>query len=165
MTSPIARSNVSNRSPDFKMVLHIKLLTALRTLSQLVRCFRKTVLLTLYSGTDCSTRSTQLIKEWSEVPTNEHIYYNRVSVFTRMSLLPAMWMGQRTNCLQLDRLKKSRASRQCWLVVLRDRFQPPRVMSICITNKNKECFIRNWLYPSYRVKETVIPKPLCPGLR
>ena len=60
MTSSIARSNTTNGSPDFKIVLHVKLLTALRTLSQLVRCFRKTVLLTLYSGTDWSIRSTEL---------------------------------------------------------------------------------------------------------
>ena len=35
------------------------------------------------------------------------------SVITRSSLLPAMWMGQRTNCSQADRLQKSRASHPC----------------------------------------------------
>ena len=73
MTSPIAWSNATNGSADFKIVLHVKLLTALRTLSQLVRCFRKTVLPILYSGTDRSTRNTQLTKRWSEVPQCTYI--------------------------------------------------------------------------------------------
>ena len=73
MTSPIARSNASNGSADFKMVLQVKLLTAQLTLSQLVRRFRNTVLLILYSGTDWSTRRTrQSDDQWS---TNEHVYY------------------------------------------------------------------------------------------
>ena len=76
---------------DFKMVLHVKILIAQPTLSELVWCFRKTVLLTLYSGTDCSTRSTQLTKQWSEVPsgvpTNTSIMLG-ASVITRSSLLP-----------------------------------------------------------------------------
>ena len=54
MTSKIARSNATNLSADCKMVFHVKLLTALRTLSHLVRYFRKTVLLSLYPDTDSS---------------------------------------------------------------------------------------------------------------
>ena len=53
MTSPIASSNATNGSAEFKLVLHVRLLTALQTLSLLVRCFKKTVLLTLYYCTDC----------------------------------------------------------------------------------------------------------------
>ena len=115
-TSPIARSNASNRPADFKMVFHVKLLTTLRTLFQLLRCFRKKVLLTLYSGTDCSTRSTQLTKKWSEVRSRVPTYtmtMSRASIIKRSSLLPAMWVEQLTNCSQPDIIQKSKASRLC----------------------------------------------------
>ena len=41
------------------------------------------------------------------------VNWSGTSVITRSSLLPAMWVGQPTNCPQPDRLRKSRASRSC----------------------------------------------------
>ena len=53
ITSPKARSNASNGSSDFKTPLHFvstvtNTMPAQRALSKLVRCFRKSVLVTLY---------------------------------------------------------------------------------------------------------------------
>ena len=117
MTSVMVRSDASNGSADLKMVLHcIEVLTAQRILPQLVWCLRMRVLLALYSGTDCSTWSIQLTKQWSEVPSGVPTNTSAMSgasVITRSSLLPAMWVGQQTNCSQRDRLQKSKASRPC----------------------------------------------------
>ena len=92
ITSPIAQSNAS---AYFKMVLYVKLRITQRTSSQLVLCFRKTVLdivlryrlLNKKHTTDKAViRSTQ----WT---INEHIYYVReihhhqtVSVTSNMSV-------------------------------------------------------------------------------
>ena len=35
-------------------------------------------------------------------------------------------------------------------------------MSICFTNKNKDCIIINWLHPSHKVKESVIKWTIVP---
>ena len=77
-----------------------------------------------------------------------------IYVITRSSLLPAMWVGQQTNCSQPDRFQKSRVS--CPYRSVGETNSNHSVISICITNKKKDCFIINWLYPSHRVKETVI---------
>ena len=44
----------------------------------------------------------------------------------------------------------------------RDRLQPFRVMIIRITKKEKDCFIKIWLYSSHRVKETVTKWTIVP---
>ena len=80
ITSPIARSNETNGSADFKMVLHVKVLTALRTLSQLVLCFRKKQY--FWHCTPAQTAQTKHTTDkpviWSaEWSTNDHIYYVR----------------------------------------------------------------------------------------
>ena len=128
MTSPIVRASTSNGSADFKMGLQVKLLTTERTLSELVRSFKKTKILILYSGTIMpepdahnwqpdETRHTQLTKQWSEVPSGvpTNTSMSGTCAITRLSLLPAMWVGKQTNCLQPDWLQKSRESGPCRL--------------------------------------------------
>ena len=115
MTSPITRSNATNESADFKMVLQVKLLTALRTLSRLVRCFRKK----RQSFGHCTPAQTAQDEapNWQSSDLKCRVEYQRphllsgTSVITISSPLPAMWVGQRTNCSQPDRLQKSRTSR------------------------------------------------------
>ena len=104
MTSPAARSNASNGSANFKMLLHVKLLTAQRTLSQLVRirCFRKTVILILYSAQIAQPQhaTDKTVIRNSQWSTNEHIHctVTGTSVITRSSLLLAM-LVERILCM------------------------------------------------------------------
>ena len=154
MTSPIVRSNSFNGSADLRIVLQVKLLTAQRTLSQLVYTMLQKDstsdivlryrLLILKNETDKA-----VIRSCQWVPTNTSTM-SGTPVITRSSLLPAMWVGQRTNA-QTGQITKIKSITPV-PISRRDRLQPLRV----ITNKDKYCFIINCLYSSHRVKETII---------
>ena len=138
MTSP----NASIRSADFKIVLHVKLLTTQLTLTQLVRCFRKTVLLTLYSGTDCSTRTTQssVQKFRVEYQRTHLLCQEHPSSQGRFCYQQCEWDSEPTDRNPTDYKIKSITPVP---ISRRDRPQPLRVMSIGIAEKDKNCFIIN----------------------
>ena len=75
------------------------------------------------------------MKQWIEVPSGVPTNTSTMSGtsdITRSSLLPAMWVGQRTN-YSPDRFQKPRSSRPSRSV--------GETHSILLTNNKKECFI------------------------
>ena len=90
--------------------------------------------------------------QWS---IKEHIYYVRGITHHKIESVTSNASGNVNQLLTTRRTEKVMSVTPA-PISSRDRLQPLRVMSIRITNKDENCLIINLLYPSHRVKETII---------
>ena len=124
---------------------------AQRTLCQLLRCIRKTVvILTLYSGTDYSTHWHNWQSNGQKFPLEYQrthlLYYVRGIRHHKVESVTSNVSGTANQLLTTRLIAKIKS-----IAPVSSRRETDSdalgVMSIHITNKDKDCFIINWLHP------------------
>ena len=156
MTSPKARSNASYGSADFKMVLQVKLLTAPASRRHCPSWY------------DASERQyfwyCSLVQISQPETHNWQSHDQKFPAEYQQKHLLRQWLpsSQDRVCYQQcewdseptahNPTEYKNQEHHAVPISWRGRLQPLRLMSIRITNEDKNCFISKWLYPTHRVK-------------